>query len=649
MSQENTSGATPPERRLSRRELRELERQQLSESLQFSGEAVTAPTPEPFIVEPPAAELPPLVEPVLPAPSVPSVPAPLFEAPLFGEPAALAEPAPDAPQSERAAWHDEQETANWPAPVVEPETTPVAPLPFGTPAPLAEPATPSRVSARSLLSGEVPQVASPPTGASATGAPATGTPAFGAPAVGTPAGTLDTGWHPELATDQTGTFRRVSAPVFPAPAAAAPQPPAPHQPPAPQPSPGSTPAVTEQSSDSLIPPPPSAFDDIFAGGSNEAADGQWSPEETGKDPKVTRTKQIVARIVLVLLIIGLLIAAYSWVSNGLLNRDDAASPTDNITDFPGPGGDVVEVTIPPGSAGSQMAQLLVEAGIIATRAPFIDAFERGGGAAIQPGTYALPSQIPAVTAVDMLLDNSNQVSHRVTLPEGLTASQIMLRLSEATSIPVDDFMAAATDPVALGIPEAVATNVDLTDHPMGESGAVEGWLFPATYNFNPDLDATAILSEMVAETKRRLAEFDVAEEDFERVLIMASLAEREGRFSEDRQMIIQAINNRLEADWPLQIDAALAYGLNKPGTALTRPGDIQTPNPFNLELNKGLPPTPISSPSEDAINAVLNPIEGPWMFWVTVNLDSGETKFAVTNDEHEVNVAELRAWQAENS
>jgi UPF0755 protein len=98
----------------------------------------------------------------------------------------------------------------------------------------------------------------------------------------------------------------------------------------------------------------------------------------------------------------------------------------------------------------------------------------------------------------------------------------------------------------------------------------------------------------------------------------------------------------------LDIDAAVAYGLGKPGTQLTNDDKADSGNPYNLYLHTGLPPTPIANPGAGSIEAVTAPADGDWLFWVAVNLDTGETKFSETYEEHQQYVAELRAWEAEN-
>jgi len=124
--------------------------------------------------------------------------------------------------------------------------------------------------------------------------------------------------------------------------------------------------------------------------------------------------------------------------------------------------------------------------------------------------------------------------------------------------------------------------------------------------------------------------------------------EREARHDEDRPKVARAILNRIAANMTLDIDAAVAYGLGISGTQLTRAHLADPENPFNTYQHVGLPPAPIANPGAASIEAVTHPADGPWLFWVTVNLATGETKFTETYAEHQQYVAELRAWQAAN-
>ena len=317
-------------------------------------------------------------------------------------------------------------------------------------------------------------------------------------------------------------------------------------------------------------------------------------------------------------------------------------------DFPGEGQGEVDVVISSGATGSAMAAVLLDAGVVASTQAFTDAFLANPAASgIQPGTYRLKFEMSGAAAVTALLNSDNRVVTRVTLPEGKNAQQILETLSGKTAIPVADFLAAMADTAATGLPVA-APEPMLDEAPEATlRRQYEGWLFAGTYSFEPGTTAQQMIAEMVARTVAMLDERGVLEEDRERVLTVASLAEREAATAEDRAKVAQAIQNRLDIDMKLDIDAAVAYGLGISGMDLTRDLIQNSDNPYNLYRVTGLPPTPIASPSVESVDAVLNPTPGPWLFWVTINLETKETRFAETLAEHNANVALLREWEAQ--
>jgi UPF0755 protein len=304
-------------------------------------------------------------------------------------------------------------------------------------------------------------------------------------------------------------------------------------------------------------------------------------------------------------------------------------------DYPGPGGDQVDVEIPEGATGAAMGEALYDAGVVASVSAFTKAFEQNPDSVlIRPGTHTMLEEMPASDAVALLVKNDT-VDLRLTIPEGYTADQIVERAVQVTGLPAKDFRAALKDPAELGVPKQA-------------DGKVEGWLYPDTYTVKPDDTAAGLLTRMVDRTRSLLQEKEVPAGQWESVLIKASLVEREGMHAEDKPKIARAIENRLDDKTFLEIDAAVAYGAGKPGTELTRADLNDSKNRYNTYEHTGLPPGPIANPGEVSIDAVLNPTPGDWKFWVTVNLDTGETKFAEDFQEHQRNVQELREWQAAN-
>jgi UPF0755 protein len=118
-------------------------------------------------------------------------------------------------------------------------------------------------------------------------------------------------------------------------------------------------------------------------------------------------------------------------------------------------------------------------------------------------------------------------------------------------------------------------------------------------------------------------------------------------FAAEYAKVTRVIQNRLEREIPLGMDSINAYGLGKSGTELVG-SDFDVDNPYNSRMHLGLPPTPISNPGEAAIAGALNPAEGDWVYFVTVNLDTGETLFTDSYDEFLAGRARYQQWVAEN-
>ena len=334
---------------------------------------------------------------------------------------------------------------------------------------------------------------------------------------------------------------------------------------------------------------------------------------------------------------ALVLGAGWFVYNHVLPMFETQTPEVEVAadDFPGPGSGSVEIVVEPGDVGAAIGKTLEDAGVVASAAAFTRAYAANPeSTGIQHGTYSMLLEMNAADAVERLLDRANRVELRVTIPEGYTVEQILRVASARTQIPLEDFEAAAEEPRDRGVPR-------------GNTRQLEGWLFPATYTVEPGDTAEDILDAMVAKTISELERLEVPEDDWEDVLNKASLVEREVNRDADRGMAARAIENRLEKGMTLGIDATLAYGLGKSGLELTT-ADLQSDHPYNTRTQPGLPPTPIGSPGLASIEAVIDPPEGPWEYWVTINLLSGETVFAETYAEHLENVALLEAWIQEN-
>ncbi|WP_402371735.1 endolytic transglycosylase MltG [Isoptericola rhizosphaerae] len=304
-------------------------------------------------------------------------------------------------------------------------------------------------------------------------------------------------------------------------------------------------------------------------------------------------------------------------------------------DYEGPGADPVQVVIPEGATGSQMGQVLAEADVVASVGAFNDAFESAPGAAgIQPGTYELHTQMSASGAVEALLTNE-KVETEVTIPEGYTVEQVVDRVASITEFSREAIEEALADPKAIGLPKAA-------------DGNAEGWLFPKTYNVQPDDEVTDLLSTMIDQTKAELDSLGVDKDDRQDVLTKASIVEKEAPDGY-RGEVARVIENRLDRGSPLGMDAVDAYGRQKPADQITVSEFNDSDFPYASRQQVGLPPTPISNPGVASVEAVIDPPEGGWIWYVTVNLNTGETKFTDNYSEFEQFKSEYQAWQAENN
>lgn len=334
-----------------------------------------------------------------------------------------------------------------------------------------------------------------------------------------------------------------------------------------------------------------------------------------------------------LLIVGALVAgAYSFLQGPISALMERFTPAE---DFEGSGTGEVIFVIHDGDTGSDIAENLVDEGITASYDAFYDLLlEESPEPEFHPGAYLLAEEMSAKAALDALLDPAKKLENTVRITEGAWARDALAEASAVLEIPIEEFQAAAANPQALGLP--------------AEATSVEGFLFPATYTFDPDATAQEIVQTMVTES---LAAFDaagVAPEDRYRVATLASLIEREG-LPQDFTKVSRVIQNRLGEGMPLQFDSTVHYGLGDNSVVTTTDAEREDPaNPYNTYVHPGLPPGPIGNPGAEAIQAALNPADGPWLYFVTVNPETGETVFTSTLEEHEAAAEQFYQWLEEH-
>ena len=331
-----------------------------------------------------------------------------------------------------------------------------------------------------------------------------------------------------------------------------------------------------------------------------------------------------------MILIGVLVVGVAGAGAWVGLRPLIASFSKPI-DYAGPGSGSVSVAVPDGATGQAIGALLQADDVVLTVKGFVQAYNNNpASGSIQPGTYRLKRQMASSDAVSALLVDANRLLDRVTVTEGTRAEKIPPLVAAKTKIPLADLQAAMKSPAALGLPAEA-------------KGDPEGWLFPATYDVQPNTTAAAVLHSMVAKTIATLDAKGVPAAQREEILIKASLVQAEAKNAVDFPKIARVLDNRLAKKMPLQLDTTVHYATKK-FTVATTIKDTQIKSPYNTYFVDGLPVGAIGNPGERAIEAVLAPTPGTWLYFVAVNPQTGLTKYATTTAEFAKIKAEYDNW-----
>ncbi|MEU3323262.1 endolytic transglycosylase MltG [Streptomyces sp. NPDC007027] len=216
------------------------------------------------------------------------------------------------------------------------------------------------------------------------------------------------------------------------------------------------------------------------------------------------------------------------------------------------------------------------------------------------------------------------------IPEGRRVSQVYEAVDEALDLKP-------------GSTQKAASTVDL-NLPDQAEGNPEGYLFPATYPIDEATEPAGLLRYM-ADTARKHFAADHVTAGARRnnvsvydTVTIASIVQAEADTPADMGKVARVVYNRLLKNMPLQMDSTINYALKR-STLDTTTADTQLDSPYNSYRIKGLPPTPIGNPGEEALRAAVRPTPGPWLYFVTVG--PGDTRFTDSYDEQQRNVEEF--------
>ncbi len=348
--------------------------------------------------------------------------------------------------------------------------------------------------------------------------------------------------------------------------------------------------------------------------------------EKKKEVKIVR--RIVLAITLFVLLIGGIggLVAYKFVQSGIHAYDPDSE-------------EIVEVEIPIGSGLSFISKKLEEEGIIKNARLFKYYAKFNNESSFQAGTYELSKSMTPDELIQSLKTGKvyREPVFTLAIPEGLTLEQIADVVEKKTNIQSKDFLAYINNP----------ENVDkfiekypllITEEIKNEAVKfpLEGYLFPATYAFYEESPSVQeIIDEMLQAMSTNVTPYFEYLEENEKsphwLLTFASLLEKEATVQSDRETIASVFYNRLNVDMPLQTDPTVAYAH---GEHLDRTlyKDLEIDDPYNTYKYKGLPPGPIAGPGKSSIDAVVDPSNTKYIYFLAGK--DGVNHFAETYEEH---------------
>lgn len=358
----------------------------------------------------------------------------------------------------------------------------------------------------------------------------------------------------------------------------------------------------------LFEPHPDEYDEFHDAGhpSGPLPTSRSSRRHAKARARRRRRRRLVLAVVLVA-IVGLGYGAYR-LSGSLFDFGGAAA------DYQGEGTGTVDVTVQAGDGAAAIGQTLVDAGVVKSVDAFVNAAQNDSrSVGIQPGKYAMRQQMSAASALALLLDPSTKLTETLVIREGAIEPDVLQDLATTLKVPLAQVQDAAKQ-VSQLVPETY-----LTPRPPA---SLEGFLYPATYSFDPGTTPTQALGLIINQYTANDREAGLSDAAAQlkltpyQALTIASIAESEAKFPGDYAKVARVIMNRIAAKRPLQIDATTIYGAKLAGVDPKTITYSDYATPYNSYLHAGLTPTPISSPGEAVLAETAAPPAGNWIYYV---------------------------------
>ena len=347
-------------------------------------------------------------------------------------------------------------------------------------------------------------------------------------------------------------------------------------------------------------------------------------------------KQIM--IVIVALAVVLATSCVVILVGGLRHGAPRIVATKEVApDYPGPGGQPLEFTVESGQGADQVGANLVKAGVVKSTAAFLHAItSTQSESRLLPGVFDLRLRMKASDVVAILTDSS-KAGGFLQVRAGERVREVVARAAQLSGVPQSEF-----DALIQAKGEGIL--------PQEAQGNFEGWLQPGEYDVRKAGSAKAILSNLVSKRIEHLNQLGVpGGQDRQTILNTASITVAEVNKSEYYSKVARVIENRLAKGMPLGMDSTVAYSNNVSALKLTDAMLKNADDPYNTRVHPGLPPGPIGSPGDEAIQAAMHPETGDWLYFVTVNMDTGETRFSDNQDQFNRDVKEYKAWESQHN
>ncbi len=384
-------------------------------------------------------------------------------------------------------------------------------------------------------------------------------------------------------------------------------------------------------------------------------------QRVARQKAAKRRKRRLRHSITALLVLAV-IAGAIFVGFRIWRKDSTAIP-----DFTGTGTTETVVRVGNGDTLTDIAETLADADVVASPEAFVNAAtDNSDVTKIKTGFYKVRLHASAAAAVTAISDPNAQVGQLRLIP-GRQLADVTTRagatvtpgyitdITKAACVPLNGVsncftadqlwqVAETADPGTLGVPSWAVAAIKQAPDPKKR---LEGMLVPGDYDVPPGSTAIQALQWVISASTANWNATDIVDgskalgQTPYHVAVVASLTEREGDSPSNMPQVARVIYNRLAINMKLQLDSTVDYALGHSQISTTA-AERATPSPYNTYLVYGLPPTPITSPGVNALDAALTPADGKWLYFVKVDL-KGNFCFSVTYAEHNKCVEQARA------